>query len=203
MKQVFADTLYWVARSVTATGGMHDTVQQLAPESLVCLDEAGKPSGDDPSRRPVAAGGADPGHEACQVGPPGHQAGSLGIRWAWSRQDRGRLHRWRGLAGLAARGVAAVVPSHLLLMDNLKAHTVAGGAETRAAAGVRLLSLPPYSPDLSPLEECWSKVKALLRAKAARTLEALAHTIAEALDAVTAAAAQGWFAHTGHCMGSN
>jgi transposase len=91
-------------------------------------------------------------------------------------------------------------PGQVLILDNLKAHKVAGVAATCAAAGVRLLYLPPYSPDFSPIEECWSKIKALLRAKAARTLEALEHAIAEALDAVTAADAYGWFAHAGYCV---
>lgn len=76
-------------------------------------------------------------------------------------------------------------PGHILLMDNLKAHKVAGVATACAAAGVRLLYLPPYSPDFSPIEAWWSKVKAILRAQAARTREALEQAIAEALDAVT------------------
>jgi transposase len=94
-------------------------------------------------------------------------------------------------------------PGQLLIMDNLKAHKVAGVAEACAAAGVRLLYLPPYSPDLSPIEECWSKVKAILRAKAARTLEALEQAIAEALAAITSQDAHGWFVHAGYCMASN
>jgi transposase len=93
-------------------------------------------------------------------------------------------------------------PGQVLIIDNLTAHKVAGAAATCAAAGVQLLSLPPYSPDFSPIAECWSKVKAILRAKAARTLEALEHAIAEALDAVTAADAHGWFAHAGYCIAS-
>jgi transposase len=72
-----------------------------------------------------------------------------------------------------------------------------------AAAGVHLLSLPPYAPDFSPLEACWSKVKALLRAKAARTLEALEQAIAEALAAITSQDAHGWFTHAGYCVVSN
>ena len=67
----------------------------------------------------------------------------------------------------------------LLIMANLKAHNVAGVRNACAAAVVRLLYLPPYSPALSPIEEGWSKVKALLQAKAARTLEALEQALAE------------------------
>jgi transposase len=53
-------------------------------------------------------------------------------------------------------------PGQILFMDHLKAHKVAGVTDACAAAGVRLLYLPPYSPDWSPIEECWSKVKTLL-----------------------------------------
>jgi transposase len=99
--------------------------------------------------------------------------------------------------------VPPLQPGQILLLDNLKAHKVAGVAAACAAVGVRLLSLPPYSPDLSPIEECWSKVKTLLRAKAARTLEALEQAIAEVLAAITSQDAHGWFAHAGYCVASN
>jgi transposase len=91
-------------------------------------------------------------------------------------------------------------PGQLLIMDNLRAHKVPGVAAACAAAGVRLLYLPPYSPEFSPIEECWSKVKTLLRTKAARTLEALEQAIAEALAAITSQDAHGWFAHAGYCV---
>ena len=94
-------------------------------------------------------------------------------------------------------------PGQILIMDNLKAHKVVGVAAACAAAGVRLLYLPPYSPDFSPIEECGSKVKTLLRAKAARTLEALEQAIAEALAAITCQDAHGWFSHAGYCVVSS
>src|SRR3712207_5460303 len=75
------------------------------------------------------------------------------------------------LAFLREALVPQLRPGQRLIMDNLKAHKVAGVAEACAAAGVRLLYLPPSSPDLSPIAEWWSKVKAILRAKAARPLE--------------------------------
>jgi transposase len=90
----------------------------------------------------------------------------------------------------------------VLIRDHLTAHQVAGVAAACAAAGVRWLDLPPSSSDFSPIEACWSKVKARLRAKAARTLEALERAIAAALDAVTATDAYGWLAHAGYCVGS-
>jgi transposase len=94
-------------------------------------------------------------------------------------------------------------PGQLLIMDHLTAHKVAGVADACAAAGVRLLDLLPYSPDLSPSEAWWSKGKTLGRAKAARTREALEQAIAEALAAVTSQDAHGWCAHAGYCSASN
>jgi hypothetical protein len=71
-----------------------------------------------------------------------------------------------------------------------------------AAAGVRPLDLPPSSPAFSPLAAGWSKVKASLRAKAARTLEALAQAIAEARAAITSQEAHGWYDHAGYGVAS-
>ena len=66
------------------------------------------------------------------------------------------------------------------------------------ARGAQLWFLPSYSPGLNPIEEAFSKIKALLKKKAARTKEALLEAIAEALRAVTPKDAQGWFAHGGY-----
>jgi transposase len=89
-------------------------------------------------------------------------------------------------------------PGQVIIRDHLTAHKVAGVAEAIATPGARLLSLPPSSPDLSPIEECWSTVNALLRAKAARTLETLQQAMAEAMAAITAADARGWFTPAGY-----
>ena len=84
-------------------------------------------------------------------------------------------------------------------MDNLKAPKVAGVREALEAAQARLVYLPPYSPGLSPIELGWSKLKAFLRARAARTREALEVAWTEALRTITARAAQHWFAPCGYC----
>lgn len=82
-------------------------------------------------------------------------------------------------------------PGQGIIMDTLTAHKVAGVVEAMTTPGARLLYLPPYSPDSSPSAACWSNVKALLRAKAARTLEPRAQASAEALAAITATDARG------------
>ena len=68
---------------------------------------------------------------------------------------------------------SATAPGDIVIMDNLRAHKVAGVAEAITGAGASILYLPPYSPDLNPIEQAFAKIKALLRAKAIRTVEAL------------------------------
>jgi transposase len=89
-------------------------------------------------------------------------------------------------------------PGQVVVLDNLNVHR---GAEVRRlieAAGCRLLFLPPYSPDFSPIELAFSKIKAHLRGVEARTQERLEAAIGEALALITAADARGWFGHCGH-----
>jgi len=85
-----------------------------------------------------------------------------------------------------------------VLMDNLKAHKVPGIREASEAAGATLRYVPRYSPDLSPLELCWSKVKMGLRARAARTPDALALAWTDTLASVSPSDARHWFAHCGY-----
>jgi len=88
-------------------------------------------------------------------------------------------------------------------MDNLKAHKVAGIREMIEAAGARLQYLPPSSPEWSPIELCWSKLKTFLRMRAARTREALEQALADALTTITAQDARQWFTHCGYRTAPN
>jgi transposase len=91
-------------------------------------------------------------------------------------------------------------PGDIVIMDNLRAHKVAGIREVVEQAGARLLYLPPYSPDLSPIEPCWSKLKTALRTAQARTREALEQAIALALATITVSDAHSWFHHCGYAL---
>lgn len=86
----------------------------------------------------------------------------------------------------------------VVVMDNLTAHTGEKVRELIEERGCKLLYLPPYSPDLNPIEEAFSKVKALLRRAGARTREALLEALGAALDAVTARDTRGFFEHCGY-----
>ncbi len=86
----------------------------------------------------------------------------------------------------------------IVVMDNLSVHKVREVRRIISARGARLMYLPPYSPDLSPIEHCWSKVKTHLRSRAARSYEALDEALTEALSKVTVENAQSWFKHCGY-----
>lgn len=86
----------------------------------------------------------------------------------------------------------------VVVVDNLGAHKGERVRELVERRGCSLLFLPPYSPDFSPIEEAFSKVKALLRKAAARTREALVEAIGIALSAVTSEDAMGFFGHCGY-----
>jgi transposase len=86
----------------------------------------------------------------------------------------------------------------IVIMDNLGAHKVDGIKEAIEACGARVLYLPPYSPDLSPIEQCWSKLKTALRAIGARTRRALSRALAHALATISESDALAWFAHCGY-----
>ena len=90
----------------------------------------------------------------------------------------------------------------IMVMDNLQAHKSARIKQAIEAKGCQLLFLPGYSPDLSPIEAAFSKLKTALRRTGARTREALEEAIAQALLTITAQDAQGWFQHCGYLPAS-
>jgi transposase len=88
----------------------------------------------------------------------------------------------------------------IVVMDNLRAHKSVRVRTVIEAKGCQLLFLPSYSPDFSPIEEAFSKLKTALRRAGARTREALEEAIAQALLSITAQDAQGWFQHCGYLL---
>jgi transposase len=91
-------------------------------------------------------------------------------------------------------------PGDVVVMDNLAAHKVAGVAEAVRAVGASILYLPPYSPDLNPIEQVFAKLKALLRKAAARTREALWTTIGSLLDAFSPAECRNYLQNSGYAF---
>ena len=93
-------------------------------------------------------------------------------------------------------------PGDVVIWDNLQGHQAAYRSEAvpamRERPKAKGLFLPPYSPDCNPIEPCWSKRKEHLRAAKARTEKGLQQARKEAVQAVTARDAQGWFTHCGY-----
>ena len=89
-------------------------------------------------------------------------------------------------------------PGQVVVMDNLTAHKGERVRELVEGRGCELLYLPPYSPDLNPIEEAFSKIKSILRKAQARNREGLIEAMGRALDAITSQEAKGFFQHCGY-----
>jgi len=84
-------------------------------------------------------------------------------------------------------------PGDVVVMDNLAVHKVEGVEEAMREAGARLLYLPPYSPDLNPIEMAWSKMKTLIRSVSPPTFRRLVGAIGKALKAISTSDCHGYF----------
>ena len=89
-------------------------------------------------------------------------------------------------------------PGDIVVLDNLSSHKVSGVEEAIRATGATLLYLPPYSPDFNPIEKFFSKLKALLRKAAKRTIDALWEEIGDLLNTVTPEECSNFFASCGY-----
>jgi transposase len=96
--------------------------------------------------------------------------------------------------------VPTLRPGDVVVMDNLGAHKVTGIRTMITDAGARLVYLPPYSPDYSPIESCWSKLKTCLRGRKARTREVLDEALSAIIPKISSRNARGWFAHCGYAL---
>lgn len=101
-------------------------------------------------------------------------------------------------AYLAAFLVPTLVAGQIVVMDNLSVHKDKRVRPLIEGAGCTLVYLPAYSPDLTPIEQAFSKIKEALRRAGARSREALEEAITAAMAMVTAADAEGWFTHCGY-----
>jgi transposase len=86
----------------------------------------------------------------------------------------------------------------IVFMDNVRTHKVAGVREAIRTAGAELRYLPPYSPDLNPIENVYSKLKSALRKGAARTVDALTKLVGRSLKAIAPSDCAGYFRHAGY-----
>jgi transposase len=88
----------------------------------------------------------------------------------------------------------------VILLDNLNVHKSEIARQAIEAQGARLEFLPPYSPDLNPIEKCWAKIKTMLRRLKARTFDELLDALDIAFQSITPEDAHAWFAHCGYVI---
>lgn len=171
----------------------------MSPERLVFLDETWAKT-----NMARCYGRARRGQRVVASVPHGHWKTTTFL--AALRHDRitapcvfdGAINGARFLAYVEQALAPTLAAGDVVVMDNLPAHKVQGVREAIEAQGARLLSLPPYSPDLNPIEQVFAKLKALLRTAATRTVDALWHAIGQALDAFSATECNNYLAHAGY-----
>lgn len=125
--------------------------------------------------------------------------GALALRgWVAALSFSGSVDREAFDAFVTELLVPRLRRSDVVLLDNLRVHHASDVEDAVRAARARVLRLPSYSPDFSPLENCWSKVKAVVRGKEPRNASDLDIALTEALDSIAAADVDGWFRYCGY-----
>lgn len=178
----------------------HDQSASIDPERFVFLDECGIMS-----NMTRMYGRALKGERLVDYPPHGH----------WQTTSLVSAMRLEGVvASMALDGamdqmafetyVAQLLapnlrPNDIVVMDNLAAHHSAAAIAAIETVGATAWFLPPYSPDLNPVESMWSKIKQAVRRQAARTFETLIEAIGRALATVTSADCRGFFQGYAYC----
>ena len=168
---------------------------------LVFLDESGAQTDMTPrySRAPRgerAVGSAPRNHEQNTTLVASLSSAGLGAAMTLA----GAMDSDAFAAYLAAFLVPTLVAGQIVVMDNLSVHQDKRVRQLIEGAGCRLVYLPAYSPDLTPIEQAFSKIKEYLRRVGARSRAALEAAITAAMATVTAEDAQGWFTHCGYAI---
>ena len=174
-------------------------VTMLDPEQLVFIDEAGTHTA--MTRTHARA----PKGQRAYGSVPRNRGGNLTLLAALSKEQlqaewviEGAVDGDVFVTWLEHVLLPTLTPGHTVVMDNLRAHYRKEVQTLIEARGCTLLYLPSYSPDFSPIELAFSKIKEQLKSLAARTKQALADAVAEACRTVSSTDVAGWFKHCGY-----
>lgn len=174
-------------------------LREVAPEDLIYLDESGV------STQMTRTYARAPRGERIHDAVPGGHWRMVTILGAMDHQGmmaamtvEAATDREVFLAYLDEVLCPRLRPGHVVVMDNLSAHKVDGVRQRIEACGASLLYLPPYSPDLNPIENAFAKLKALLRKAAARTVTSLWDVIGGLVSSFTPTECKNYFAHAGY-----
>jgi transposase len=178
-------------------------LRDIPVENLIFLDEAGVNLG---FTRKLSR--AIPGQRAYGEKPSNNRK-NVSVIGAVSLKEV--IVQWSGLgsidtltfdAFIARKLVPRLCAQSVVMMDNCSIHKSAELEAMITATGARLIYLPPYSPDFSPIENCWSKIKNILRRIGARTYPDLFQALEDAFSEVTIENLLGWFTHCCYCTSS-
>ncbi len=176
-------------------------IAAVGPHRLVFLDESGAKT-----NMTRLSGWAPKGQRLHDAVPHGHWGTTTmlsairldGVISSGSRVYTGATDAAVFLTYVQHRLAPSLRPHDIVIMDNLSSHKVKGVREAIEAVDAEVWYLPPYSPDLNPIEKMWSKVKAVLRSIAARAFNPLVDAIATALRAVTKSDLVGYYRSCGY-----
>jgi len=194
-------TLAASERDEEARAAWREATAQLDPEQLVFVDE----SGTNISLTRVY-GWAPHDHRATGTVPRNHGKNTTlvaalapdGLHEPWLLE--GAMDTDTFVWYITEQLAPTLRPGQVVIVDNLSAHKADRIRQAIAARHCQLLFLPPYSPDFTPIEQAFSKIKAILRGLGARTKEALQEAVGLAIEAITPHDAAAWFAHAGYAL---
>lgn len=167
---------------------------ELAAERLVFIDESGVNI--DLTRRYGRAAGKARVHDYAPLNTPKNTTLVSSVRLDGTtayEYFQGSLTGEKFLNYVRKTLVPTLRKDDIVVMDNLRSHKVKGVVEDIEAVGAKVMFLPPYSPDLNPIEMMWSKIKSLLRKWKPRTLQVLHSLIPDAFSSVSVSDVTGWF----------
>ena len=169
------------------------------PSKLVFLDETGAATDMVPRYgRSMGgtrcAGDAPGGHWKTMTFIAGLRVDGITAPWCLDRPMNGKAFK----TYLQTQLVPTLRPGDIVICDNLAAHKVAGVKEIIESAGAKIFYLPPYSPDLNPIEQAFAKLKTLLRKAMARSFDALWKTIGRLLNLFKSKECRNYFNNSGY-----
>jgi transposase len=191
--------LFAAERDETVRAAWWAEVQVLDPRQLVFVDESGTNLAMTPRYGRAPRGRRVVGQAPRNHGPNTTLIAAMsgdGITAAMTVE--GAMDRDAFDVFVAQMLVPSLRPGQTVIWDNLSVHKSATAQSLIAAQGCRVLFLPPYSPDFAQVELAFSKIKTVLRRRAARTRSALDDALAASLRTITPANARAWFAHCGY-----
>lgn len=173
-------------------------ISKIEPERMVFLDESGVNT--DLTRRYAWGIGKDRIADAVPCSTPSSTTVLSSIRLSGqsiTTTYQGGTSGQRFVVYLKEQLLPTLSQGDVVIMDNMRSHHVKAVAEAFEGTGIRVCYLPPYSPDLNPIEKMWSKMKSILRKLKIRSLELLPQAIRDALSQVSQSDCLGWFKSCG------